>query len=167
MKTKELTFSAIVLAIGTALHLIFPGMIAGITPDFILPSLFIAMAINPSFKKSIALGLTAGLLSAMVTTAPGGQIPNVVDKLVTSIVAYGIIKYAFNSNVNNFKMTALIALGTVISGLVFLTTTKVLFGLGAPILSIVAVAVIPAAIMNGFIGTIMYNAYKMSFARFA
>ncbi|NLY20054.1 MAG: tryptophan transporter [Tissierellia bacterium] len=162
MKTKEITFSAIMLAIGTMLHLVFPGMILGITPDFILPSLFIAMSIKPTFKKSLALGLTAGCLAALITTAPGGQISNIIDKLITSMVIFFIMKNVYRYKMDNVKMGSIVFVGTLISGMVFLYTMKLLYGLDASIITILAVTVVPAAIMNTFIGLIMYNAYSLS-----
>ena len=92
VKTKELALTALLLAIGLLLHQITVGLVAGMKPDFVITMLFVALLLLR--KKSLVLpaGLAAGIIAALTTSMPGGQIPNIVDKIVTAIVAMLIIQ---------------------------------------------------------------------------
>jgi len=54
--------------------------------DLLLTFMFIAIAINPTFKNTVLSGLLSGIITAMTTTFPGGQLPNLIDKMITIVV---------------------------------------------------------------------------------
>ena len=80
MKTKNIITTALLLAIGMVLHFITPPVYGGIKPDFLLSCMFIAILIQDDFSNALAAGLTAGIMSAMTTSFPGGQLPNLIEK---------------------------------------------------------------------------------------
>jgi len=51
MKTKNMVMAAVLLAIGTVLHLIVPPIFS-VTPDFLLATMFVAILFNRDLKGS-------------------------------------------------------------------------------------------------------------------
>ena len=114
------------------------------------------------FKKSIVVGLAAGFLSAMVSTLPGGQIPNVIDKLFTAIIIYGVINI-LNKEINTIKMVAIQIIGTFISGTIFLTSASLVAGFDPnAIIPAMMTVVATAAIGNVMIGIVVYKAFVVA-----
>ena len=81
--TRKLALNAVLLGIGLVLHQIEPA-IFGVKPDMTLIMLFTIMILNKdSYKSCLVCGIITGIFSAMTTSFPGGQIPNLIDKFVT------------------------------------------------------------------------------------
>ncbi|MFT5875502.1 MAG: hypothetical protein ACI8WT_004495 [Clostridium sp.] len=150
MKTNKLIITSLLLTIGLILHQITPGIFLGIKPDFLLVFMILAIILTKNFKLAFITGIVAGVLCALTTSFPGGQIPNIIDKIITSIIVYSIYKN-FNSN-SPLKLTGIYFLGTIISGSIFLGTAIILFGLPAPFLILFVSVVLPTSMLNSFIG---------------
>lgn len=160
MNLKEITISSLLLAIGYILHQIAPPILFGMKPDFLLAMMFIAIIITDDYKSLIVISIAAGLITAATTTFPGGQIPNIIDKLITGQIIYGVHK-AIGSKINSYIKSILIAvIGTIASGFTFLGTALLLFGLPAPFLSLVLTVVIPAAVINCAAMAILFKAVE-------
>lgn len=84
MKTKTLVSLSLLIGIGAALHFIVPGFFLGMKPDMMLLMMFLAITLFPAKKNVFIVALAAGAISAMTTTFPAGQIPNIIDKLATA-----------------------------------------------------------------------------------
>lgn len=150
MKLRENILSTLLLAIGFILHQITPGIIGGMKFDFLLIFMFIAIYINRGFKNALLTGILAGLLSAMATTFPGGQLPNIIDKIVTSLSVY-ILFYMTKGFKYRYGTIGLVgAIGTFISGFTFLSTAALIVGLPVSMNILVATVVVPTALVNGF-----------------
>jgi xanthosine utilization system XapX-like protein len=151
MKVKHLTMSAILLAIGAILHYIVPGIFAGMKPDFLLSMMFLAIFINFNATNVAATSIACGLISALTTTFPGGQIPNIIDKCITGFVV-GLLIYALRKIPipQTLKMGIIGLIGTLISGTAFLGSAYLLVGLpgGASFGALFMGVVIPASIGN-------------------
>lgn len=72
--TKVLVTSAILMALGTVLHTIIPSV--GIKPDFMLACMFVSLILTNTNKEMAVIGIVAGIITAMTTGFPAGQIPN-------------------------------------------------------------------------------------------
>ncbi len=161
MKAKELVTAAVLLALGTILHMIVPPLFLGIKPDFLLAMMFVAIIINPNIKNTIAVGVVAGILAALTTGMPGGQIPSIFDKLGSAIIVYAIYKAARidrdSSNSLMVKAGVLGFLGTLVSGVIFLTGVMMLSGLpgGNSFGHFVYGIVLPTSVANAIIVVIM------------
>lgn len=155
MKTRDLVQVALLLAIGYVLHAITPSFIGGMKPDLLLSMLFVVLLLFRDVKLGLVAGLVAGILSALATTFPGGQIPNVIDKLVTSLVVMGLIYLL--QRVNDKVLAGIVgAIGTVVSGTVFLGSALILAGLPAPFKILFESVVLPAAAINTVAIVILY-----------
>lgn len=156
MKTKTLVSIAMLLGIGTVLHFIIPGFFLGMKPDMMLLMMFLAIVLFPEKKNVLVVALGCGILSALTTTFPGGQIPNIIDKLVTAFVFYFLIIAAKNFSQTIIGVTLFTVIGTLISGTVFLGSAFFIAGLPGPFLGLMGAVVLPAMLLNGVAMAIIY-----------
>ena len=148
MNTKKLVVLALLVGMGTALHTVIPPVLLGIKPDMMLTMLFLGILMFHDKKVALLLGIVAGILSAMTTGFPGGQIPNIVDKLVSAFVFYGMVS-VFKGAIQSVSLAmVLTSVGTVVSGSVFLGSAYLLFGLPGSFVGLFAAAVLPAIVLN-------------------
>ncbi|WP_270182442.1 tryptophan transporter [Alkalihalobacillus sp. CinArs1] len=149
MKTKNLVLMALLLGIGTILHAVIPGLISGMKNDMLLTMMFLGILLFPDRRSVLVLGLATGVISAATTTFPGGQLANVIDKPITAFVFFGLylLVRRFNSLVTAGALTAI---GTMISGAIFLGAALVFAGLpgGAAFTGLFLTVVIPTAVVN-------------------
>ena len=162
MKLKNNIFTTLLLTIGFVLHHITPGILGGMKFDFLLAFMFVSLLLNPKFENAIMSGILAGVLSAATTTFPGGQIPNILDKLFTCLILFGIIKFLYRFKINSIIVGLIGGLGTFLSGMIFLTSAAFISGLPAPMTALIVTIVLPTTIINA-IGTIfVYKIVKIS-----
>ena len=154
MKTKQLTINALLLAIGFLLHYVTPAIGLPMQIDFSLITLVLIINLNRnSFSTCIASGVATGIFSGITTKFPLGFIPNIIDKTTAAIFVYLLIKLLDKTALHS-KVKAIVvnAIGTVISGIVFLVSALILVGLPAPFFVLFTTVVIPAIIINTVIG---------------
>lgn len=159
--TKGLVFSAVLLGIGFILHSISPPLFFSVKPDFLLACLFVAIFMFPTPKNALVTGMVAGIISALTTNFPGGQIPSIIDKISTALLIL-IFVSIFLKLKSNFKNTGILLysfsfLATAFSGTMFLGCALLLFPLPAPFSLLFGTVVLPTAILNGFLAVFMYN----------
>ena len=156
IQTRNLTVSAIFMALGLVLHFMVPGIFFGVKPDFLLSMMFISLMIVGDIKEALLLGVAGGIMSALTTGFPGGQIPNFVEKIITSLVVFYVIK-AMGKNFTIPKVILIFALGTMVSGTLFLTIALTITNqLNLFIPSYPAVLV--AMAINAILGVFLYQA---------
>lgn len=155
--TKKMIVNAILIAIGAVLHVASPSF--GVAqPDFALAMLFIVILINRDYKSALFSGIIIGVFTAMTTKTVGGQLPNIIDKVITANVAY-LLLLPLRDRVNkNIQAIILLIVGTFVSGSVFLISMIVIVGipfssLPAGLLSVV----LPTACINVILGIIIFN----------
>ena len=161
MKTKDITIASILLALGLVLHSVTPAIFGGVKPDFLLAAMFIAIITQPRFANTLLIACVAGILAAMTTSFPGGQLPNIIDKLITGFFVLGYIRL-LNNNLNLIKVGILGFVATFISGFVFLGSALLIVGLPAPFSALIIAVVLPTAFANIVVSTLLYKAYTMS-----
>lgn len=162
MNLRNLVINSLFLAIGVVLHQLTPPILFGMKPDFSLAMLFIIIILNDDYKTCISAGIVAGLLAAATTTFPGGQLPNIIDRLVTTSVVFIALK-PFRGKLNDkIEMIGTTIVGTIISGGVFLGSALVIVGLPASFKALFMTVVLPATIINAIVGAIIFVAVKTS-----
>lgn len=102
MKLKEMVVTALFLAVGFVLHQVTVGLLGGMKPDFNITMLFVAFLIIRNARLTIPAGLAAGIIAALTTTMPGGQLPNIIDKLITAATVMGLIKLLAGGSTTTF-----------------------------------------------------------------
>ena len=157
MKTKQLTINALLLAVGFLLHYVTPAIGLPMQIDFSLITLVLIITLNKnSFSTCLASGVATGIFAGLTTKFPLGFIPNIIDKIVTTIFVYLLLKLLDKTALNSkIKAIAVNAIGTLISGVVFLVSALLLTGLPAPFSLLFVTVVIPATIVNTIAGFII------------
>ena len=158
-KTKQLVTNSLLLAVGFLLHYLTPAIGLPMQIDFSLITLILVITLNKSsFNTCIASGLVTGIFSGLTSKFPLGFIPNIIDKITTAIVVYLLLKLLDKTTLS-IKIKAIIvnAVGTLVSGVVFLASALILVGLPAPFSLLFVTVVIPAIAVNTVIGFIVDN----------
>jgi hypothetical protein len=150
MKTKVLAFMGILLALGFVLHQFAPGFFFGMKPDILLSMLFIGIILFPQPSNVLLLGLGTAVISALTTTFPGGQIPNLIDKPITAFAFLGIYLLIGKYGKNVIAAGVLSVIGTMISGIIFLSSALMLVGLPGEMTFVAGIltVVLPATAIN-------------------
>lgn len=173
IKLKKITINGILIALGAILHQITPAIGLPMQPDFAIIMLFIIIILNRDYKTIMITSIIIGVLTALTTKFPGGQIPNIIDKLVTGNIIYLLSKTFKNIISEKIEIYIYLLVGTVISGITFLYSAMVLVGLpsGATFMGLVISVVVPTLILNIILGSILYKAItralKISKVKFA
>ena len=156
--TKQLVTNALLLAVGFILHYLTPA-IGSMQIDFSLITLVLIINLNRnSFSTCIASGVATGIFAGLTTKFPLGFVPNLIDKIVTTVVVYSLIRLLDKTALSSkIKAIAVNAVGTLVSGVVFLASALILVGLPAPFSLLFATVVIPAIVVNTVLGFLVSN----------
>ena len=174
INTQKMVINALLLAIGAILHQVTPALGLPMQPDFALSMLFVIMIINNNdYKTNIIAAIITGVFTALTTKFPGGQLPNIIDKLVTVNIMYLLLLFLNKIldliKLNNLKENLLVLitfpLGTLISGSTFLLSAKYISGLPADFSILFITVVIPALLINTIGGFIIYQTITLSLKR--
>ena len=158
-KTKQLVTNSLLLAVGFLLHYVTPAIGLPMQIDFSLITLVLIINLNRnSFSTCLASGVATGIFSGITTKFPLGFIPNIIDKITTAIFVYLLLKLLDKTALHS-KIKAIVvnAIGTLVSGTVFLSSALLLTGLPAPFGVLFVSVVVPAIAVNTVIGFIVSN----------
>ena len=157
--TKQLVTNSLLLAVGFLLHYVTPAIGLPMQIDFSLITLVLIINLNKnSFSTCIASGVATGIFSGITSKFPMGMIPNIIDKLVTTIFVYLLIKLLDKTALHSKIKTIVVnAIGTLVSGIVFLASALLLVGLPAPFGVLFVTVVLPAVAVNTVIGFLVSN----------
>jgi len=149
VELRRVIESSLLLAGGFVLHQIMPPLVAGMKPDMSLLMLFIVVLLYQDKKLVILSGLLAGIISALSTTFPGGQVANMLDKPITALAVLTLILLGDYFKLSRkFSLGIIGVLGTIISGTVFLTTASLVVALPQSFLVLFISVVLPATLLN-------------------
>lgn len=164
MKLKDKILVTLLLTMGLVLHYISPGIFFGMKMDFLLVSVVISIVLFPSFDNYVLVAFLSGVFSALTTTLPGGQIPNLIDKFISSFIIYLFVKYLISRKENTFTVGLVGLVGTFISGSIFLLSAKYIMGMKDISNTLIYAVVLPTAIINsllvGFVYKVLDKAMK-------
>ncbi|MFB5088743.1 tryptophan transporter [Psychrobacillus sp. PGGUH221] len=156
MNTKNLVLMSLLVGVGAVLYIVIPGFNGGMKPDFMLTMMFIGILLFPEIKSVFLLGISTGIISGLFSTFPGGFIPNVIDKSVTAFVFFGLV-LLINKYVKKLPVAiVLTCIGTLISGVVFLSSAIFLIGADVPFMGLLVAVVLPAVAINAVAFFIIY-----------
>ncbi|RFU62117.1 tryptophan transporter [Peribacillus glennii] len=156
MNTKMLAALSLMVGIGAALHIIIPGFVLGMKPDMMLIMTFLAIVLFPDKKSVFLVAIASGIISGLTSSFPGGFIPNIIDKFITAFVFYLMLTVFKKYAGSTVTIAVLTAVGTLISGIVFLTSAYFIVGLPGAFVGMFTAAVLPAAALNTVAVAILY-----------
>lgn len=162
MNLRKNILTALLIAIGFVLHQAIPGTIGSMKFDLMLSVIFVALLINKDAKSTILVALLGGIISAATTTFPGGQIPNLIDKIVTCTFVYILIVITNRIKFKQITVGVISFLGTLVSGTVFLYSAMLIAGLPAPFAALFFGIVLPTSITNIFVTLLVYNTVNIA-----
>ena len=157
MKTKQLVINSLLLSVGFLLHYITPTLGIPMQIDFSLITMILVINLSKNNLGScIASGIATGIFSGITSKFPMGLIPNIIDKIVTTVALYFLIKLLDKTSLQSrIKTVVVYAMGTLISGITFLTSALILVGLPASFGLLFATVVIPAVAINTIVGCLL------------
>lgn len=157
MKTNILVLLALFMGIGAVLHMLAPPILFGMKPDIMLPMMFLGILMFPKVNYVLLLAIATGVISALTTTAPGGQISNLVDKPITAFIFFGLLLIIPKKIDRKIVAPVLVAIGTAVSGTVFLVIALYVIGLlPGSFLPMFVGVVLPALLFNVIFTIILY-----------
>ncbi|GAA4059234.1 tryptophan transporter [Amphibacillus indicireducens] len=157
MKTKDLVLLALFMGIGAVLHLISPPILFGMKPDIMLPMMFLGIMLFPKVNYVVVVSLATGVISALTTGAPGGQISNLVEKPITAFIFFALFLIIPKQVNQKIAVPILITIGTIVSGSVFLIMALYVVGLmGGSFVAMFVGVVLPAVLFNVIFTIILY-----------
>jgi hypothetical protein len=158
MNTKRMVTNAILIAIGAILHQLTPLLGVPMQPDLSLAILFIIIVYNKDYKTTLICGIIVGVFAALTTKTPGGQLPNIIDKFLTSNIMY-LILIPIRERLSKLKQVSiLLPVGTLLSGTFFITALMMLGGLPINKFQVLfTTVVVPTAVLNVIIGVILFK----------
>ncbi|HET7657883.1 MAG TPA: tryptophan transporter [Bacillales bacterium] len=161
MKSLPLVLSGLLLAVGAVLNLVMVDFFFGMSPDMLLTFMFLAILLFPKAKNVLVVGLVTGVLAAITTSFPGGQIPNLIERPFTAFIFFGLF-LILRKNQSVITAAALTAVGTMVSGAIFLGFALMMVGLpgSGTFLGFFAAVVLPAAAINAGLMVIIHPIAK-------
>lgn len=141
---------------GAVLHAVVPPILFGMKPDMMLTMMFLGIMLFPEKKNVLLVSLVTGIISGLTTSFPGGLFPNIIDKPITAFVFFGLFLALKKFRNNMVSVGVLTAVGTVVSGLVFLSAASVIAGLPGPFAALFAGVVLPATVVNTIAMIVLY-----------
>lgn len=157
MNTRILVTLSLLVGIGAVLHAVVPPILFGMRPDMLLSMMFLGILLFPKAKYVLLLSLVTGLISALTTTFPGGQIANMVDKPITAFTFFALFLLIRKTVNNNIVAPVLTAVGTMVSGAVFLFTGLFIVGLAdGSFTALYGAIVLPTAAINTVVMIVIY-----------
>lgn len=158
MNIRVLIILSLFVGIGAVLHAVAPPILFGMRPDMLLSMMFLGIMIFPKLKYVILLSIVTGVVSALTTTFPGGQIANMVDKPISALLFLGLFLLVKNLVNTNISAPVLAAIGTIISGSIFLGTGLFILGadVGVGFVGLFLTVVLPATAVNTIVMIVIY-----------
>jgi hypothetical protein len=156
MNTKNLVALALLVGMGAVLHAVVPGFFLGMKPDMMLTMMFLGIILFPEMKSVLLLAIATGVISGLTTTFPGGLIPNIIDKPVTACVFFALFLALKKYQRSIISAAVLTAVGTIVSGVAFLTSAYFIVGLPGPFTALFAAVVLPATAVNTIVMIVLH-----------
>lgn len=157
MKTKDLVLLSLFMGIGAVLHIVAPPILLGMKPDIMLPMMFLGILLFPKANYVLVLSLATGVISALTTAVPGGQISNIVEKPFTAFAFFALFILIPKNIDKKITVPVLTAIGTLVSGSAFITMALYVVGqMSGTFTALFLAVVLPATVFNVIFIIILY-----------
>lgn len=159
--TRKLSKMSILLALGLVLNLsVQVFSLQGMKVDFVVVMLVISLLNADNHQEMLMAAISFGILTALTTTFPNGQIANLVDKLVVGFIMYNLNRLMKVDYDNKPKVILFTALSTIISGTVFLSVALYLSSSTELFNLLFLTVVIPSTIGNSIMMALISTIFK-------
>lgn len=167
VRSKQLAVVAVLLAIGAVLRAVTPP-IAGITPNFVIAMYCLAiLLIRPNLGGAIGVGLVGGAVAMIFSKSPIPYL-NLISEPAGAIACACIVSFLPELSLKNYSFKPILAaaLGTLVSGLVYITLNfkfalnlppeKIMIAWNAAFITVV----LPVTAINAVLAQILYAPAK-------
>ncbi|WP_430787811.1 tryptophan transporter [Virgibacillus flavescens] len=157
MNSRVLIILSLFVGIGAVLHTVVPPILFGMKPDMLLAMMFLGIILFPKLNYVVLLSILTAIISALTTLAPGGQIANLIDKPITALLFFGMFLLIKDKIRTSISAPVLTAIGTVISGSIFLFSALFIVGLMDGAFTILFLTIVlPTAAVNTIVMVVVY-----------
>jgi len=158
MNTRILIILSLLAGIGAVLHAVIPPILFGMKPDMSLAMMFLGIVMFPKLRYVILLSIVTGFISALTTSFPLGQIPNIIEKPITGLIFFGLFLLVRNVMKRSISTPILTVIGTIVSGSLFLSMALYIFSvdIGVGFIALFAANVLPATVVNTIAMIVIY-----------
>lgn len=158
MNIRFLIILSLLVGIGAVLHVVAPPILFGMKPDMGLTMMFLGIILFPKIQYVLLVSIVTGFISGLTTTFPLGQIPNIVEKPIAGLLFFALFLALRSVMSQHISTPILTAVGTIISGTLFLSIALFIIGvdIGAGFLALFASVVLPATLVNTIAMIIVY-----------
>ncbi|RAS72450.1 tryptophan transporter [Priestia endophytica] len=157
MNTKVLVSLALLVGMGAVLHAVIPPIFLGMKPDMMLTMMFLGIMLFPQARSVLVLAIATGAIAALTTSFPNGQVANMIDKPLTAFLFLGLFLAVRRYKQSVVSAAVLTAIGTIVSGMIFLAAALALGSFSATqFFGLVAAVVLPATAVNMFAMIVIY-----------
>lgn len=170
LKTADLVLVGMLLAAGAVLRLFTPS-VAGITPNFVIVMYCLAICLlKPRVSEVLGISLIAAAICQLTSKSAIPYI-NFISEPIGALVALALVKAPFKLSFKNysFKPAVVTLLGTLASGLTYITTMKsiLLFrgAAGGKAFTALLLVVLTTALANTVIAQLIYYPLKTAVAK--
>lgn len=162
-RSKQLAVVAVLIAIGAVLRMFSPP-IAGITPNFVIAMYCLSiLLVRPNLGGALGIGLVGGAVAMIFSKSPIPYL-NLITEPAGAIACALIVRYLPEMSLGNysFKPSLACAIGTLVSGLLYITL-NFKFALNLPPEKLMiawkaacVMVVIPVTVINVVLGQLLY-----------
>ncbi|NLI13049.1 tryptophan transporter [Pelotomaculum propionicicum] len=167
VRSKQLAVVAVLLAIGAVLRAVTPP-IAGITPNFVIAMYCLAiLLLRPNIGGALGIGLVGGAVAMIFSKSPIPYL-NLISEPAGALACALIVSYLPEFSVKNYSFKPILAaaIGTLVSGLLYITLNfkfalnlppeKMMVAWNAAFITVV----IPVTAINAVLNQIFYAPAK-------
>lgn len=150
--TRKISHLSILLALGLVLNMsmqIFS--IQGMKVDFVVVMLCISILNADTVQEAFMAGIAYGILTALTSTFAFGQVANLIDKVIVSLVMFQIKNIFKITLEDKGKLIVYAALATIMSGSIFLLIALSFSNMIETFPLLFLTVVIPSAIGNSLV----------------
>lgn len=179
MKTNELVFhkqrggqfrwitvATLMLAIGTALHLVSPSF-AGFTPNWTIATYCVAILLTkPTYRQCLGIGLVAALVNVL-TSKSGFPYGNLLSEPVGAFTAALFAHHGSRLRIGKYSLSPALSgvIATMMSGWTFVTIMVLALGIpGKVYFNVILPAVFLVALGNAVVTPLLYLPAQKLFA---
>jgi energy-coupling factor transport system ATP-binding protein len=157
-QTRGVAVTALLIAIGVILRLVSPS-IGGITPNWMIAMYCLAILIvKPDLKQAAGIGLVAGVIGT-VSSKAAFPYANLISEPVGAVVCAVVAGFTARLRIFDLPLQPAMSafIGTVCSGFVFVTITKVVLSIPVQVyLYAMLPVVFTVGTVNSVIAQVLY-----------
>lgn len=170
LSTADIVLVGMLLAAGAVLRFFTPSFF-GITPNFVIVMYCLAIyLLRPKLTETIGISLIAAVICQLSSKSAVPYL-NFISEPLGALAALALVRAPFKLSFKNhsFKPAVVTFLGTLASGLVYISSLKAILlfkgAAGGKAFAALLIVVVGTALINTVIGQLIYYPVKAAFGK--